>query len=44
MEDGTLERHFIHLPTVLGASEAEDVGVEHLLRDVKDVAASNLSI
>ena len=44
MEDGTLEKHFDHLPTILGASEAEDVGVEHLLRDVKDVAASNLSI
>lgn len=42
-EDGSIAKHFFHVPTVLGASEAEDVGVEHLLRDVRDVAATSLS-
>lgn len=42
-EDGSIEKHFMHLPTILGASEAEEVGVEHLLRDVKDVAATSLA-
>mmetsp|Transcript_9901 Transcript_9901/g.1465 ORF Transcript_9901/g.1465 Transcript_9901/m.1465 type:complete len:187 (+) Transcript_9901:26-586(+) len=42
-EDGSVDKHFVHLPTILGSSEAEEVGVEHLLRDVKDVAATSLA-
>ena len=44
-EDGTekAKRAFINLPTEVGATEAEDIGVEHLLRDVKDVNLSTLS-
>jgi 26S proteasome regulatory subunit N8 len=34
---------FVHLPSVVEAEEAEDIGVEHLLRDVKDNAVSDLS-
>ncbi|CAG9313342.1 unnamed protein product [Blepharisma stoltei] len=42
-EDGNIVKNFVHVPTLLGASEAEDVGVEHLLRDVRDVAATSLA-
>jgi len=42
-EEGSIVKNFAHLPTILGASEAEEVGVEHLLRDVRDVAATNLA-
>ena len=34
---------FINLPTEVGATEAEEIGVEHLLRDVKDATVSSLS-
>jgi len=33
---------FQHLPSEIGALEAEEVGVEHLLRDVKDSSISTL--
>lgn len=42
-EEGSIDKHFSHLPTLLGASEAEEVGVEHLLRDISDVAATSLA-
>lgn len=44
-EDGTekSKRVFVNLPTQVGATEAEDIGVEHLLRDVKDANVSSLS-
>lgn len=44
-EDGTQksQRVFVNLPTEVGATEAEDIGVEHLLRDVKDATISTLS-
>ena len=44
-EDGTekSKRVFVNLPTEVGATEAEDIGVEHQLRDVKDVNLSTLS-
>jgi len=36
-QDGTkTTRTFHHLPTTIGAEEAEEIGVEHLLRDIKD--------
>lgn len=34
---------FKHLESEIGALEAEEIGVEHLLRDVKDVNISSLS-
>jgi len=34
---------FVNLPTEVGSTEAEEIGVEHLLRDVKDAAVSSLS-
>jgi 26S proteasome regulatory subunit N8 len=41
--DGTAAgRRLAHLPAAMGALEAEEVGVEHLLRDVKDNAPSSL--
>ena len=44
-DDGTsTERTFLHLPCSIEAEEAEEIGVEHLLRDVRDQAAGGLSI
>ncbi|CCC69102.1 hypothetical protein NCAS_0C01120 [Naumovozyma castellii] len=44
-DDGTsTERTFLHLPCEIKAEEAEEIGVEHLLRDVRDQAAGGLSI
>jgi len=38
--DGTpASKTFEHLPSEVGAEEAEEVGVEHLLRDIKDLGA-----
>jgi len=34
---------FQHVPSEIGALEAEEVGVEHLLRDIKDTTVSTLS-
>ncbi|KAL0052935.1 hypothetical protein WJX82_010031 [Trebouxia sp. C0006] len=44
-EDGTQksQKVFVNIPTEVGATEAEEIGVEHLLRDVKDSTVSNLS-
>ena len=39
----TIERIFVHVPTTLGAVEAEEVGVEHLLRDVHDPTISTIA-
>jgi len=37
LQDGTkTTRTFNHLPSSIGAEEAEEIGVEHLLRDIKD--------
>jgi hypothetical protein len=35
-------RSFAHVPTEITASEAEEVGVEHLLRDINNPAVSHL--
>lgn len=36
-QDGTPPiKTFEHVPSEIGAEEAEEVGVEHLLRDIKD--------
>ena len=29
---------FVHIPSSIGANEAEEIGVEHLLRDIKDAS------
>jgi len=43
-DDGTpTTRTFDHVPSEIGAEEAEEVGVEHLLRDIKDTTAGTLS-
>lgn len=33
----------MHIPGSIAASEAEEVGVEHLLRDIKDASQGQLS-
>ena len=33
----------MHTPTIIEAEEAEEIGVEHLLRDIRDVAVGTLS-
>merc|ERR1712216_811447 len=43
-EDGkALRTSFKHIQSVVGAFEAEEVGVEHLLRDVNDPSVSSLA-
>nr|CAG4639316.1 EOG090X08WI [Daphnia magna] len=43
-DDGTpTSKTFEHLASEIGAEEAEEVGVEHLLRDVKDTTVGTLS-
>lgn len=43
-EDGShASRTFSHIPTAIESEEAEEVGVEHLLRNVRDAAVGNLS-
>jgi len=43
--DGTKEihRNFVHIKAVIGAQEAEEVGVEHLLREINDPSISSLA-
>lgn len=36
-------RQFVHIQSAIGASEAEEVGVEHLLRDIKDASLGQFS-
>lgn len=38
------EKTFVHVPSLIEAEEAEEIGVEHLLRDIRDQAAGNLSL
>ncbi|KAK3191797.1 proteasome regulatory particle subunit [Lecanicillium sp. MT-2017a] len=43
-DDGTTtNRTFVHTPSIIEAEEAEEIGVEHLLRDIRDVAVGTLS-
>ena len=43
-EDGsTTEKTFVHAPSTMDAEEAEEIGVEHLLRDIKDAAVGSLA-
>ena len=44
MQDGSpTSKTFEHIPSEIGAEEAEEVGVEHLLRDIKDTTVGTLS-
>ena len=44
LQDGTTTtKTFVHTPSVIEAEEAEEIGVEHLLRDIRDVAVGTLS-
>jgi len=38
-----VQRSFAHLPVGMGAIEAEEVGVEHLLRDINDPTVSTVA-
>lgn len=40
---GIIVKNFKHIPTSVEAYEAEEVGVEHLLRDMKDVNMDSLT-
>ncbi|KAF9732134.1 proteasome regulatory particle subunit [Paraphaeosphaeria minitans] len=43
-DDGTTtSKTFVHTPSMIEAEEAEEIGVEHLLRDIRDVAVGTLS-
>jgi len=43
-DDGTTTaRTFAHISSSIEAEEAEEIGVEHLLRDIKDLAVGTLS-
>merc|ERR1719408_935871 len=42
--DQVFKRTFQHVPSIVGAFEAEEVGVEHLLRDIKNASASTLAV
>ncbi|KAG0577596.1 hypothetical protein KC19_5G167300 [Ceratodon purpureus] len=44
-EDATQksQKAFVHVASEIGAYEAEEIGVEHLLRDVKDATISTLA-
>lgn len=42
-DNGNLLRQFVHIPASIGATEAEEVGVEHLLRDIKDASLGQFS-
>ncbi|GFH07068.1 MPN domain-containing protein [Haematococcus lacustris] len=45
VQDGTekAQKVFVSVPTEVGQTEAEEIGVEHLLRDVKDATVTTLS-
>lgn len=44
VQDGTTTtKTFVHTPSIIEAEEAEEIGVEHLLRDIRDVAVGTLS-
>jgi len=42
--DEMFKRTFLHVNSTVGAFEAEEVGVEHLLRDIKNASASTLAV
>ena len=38
-----VQRSFAHVPSQMGAQEAEEIGVEHLLRDINDPTVSTVA-
>lgn len=42
-KDGAVSRTFEHLSSEIDATDAEEVGVGHLLRDIKDASVSSLT-
>merc|ERR1740129_239153 len=40
---GAVNKTFAHVPSVIGAMEVEEVGVEHLLRDINDPTVSTVA-
>lgn len=42
-DSGKTSKAFMHIPSTVGAYEAEEIGMEHLLRDVKDATVSTLA-
>jgi len=43
-DDGTeTKKTFLHVPSAIEAEEAEEIGVEHLLRDIKDSTTTTLA-
>lgn len=42
-KDGSVNRTFEHLSSEINAADAEEVGVGHLLRDIKDASVSSLT-
>jgi 26S proteasome regulatory subunit N8 len=44
LKDGTeTQKTFFHVPSAIEAEEAEEIGVEHLLRDIKDSTTTTLT-
>ncbi len=44
LQDGTpTSKTFEHIASEIGAEEAEEVGVEHLLRDIRNITVGSLS-
>jgi 26S proteasome regulatory subunit N8 len=41
--EAQVQRTFTHVPSAMGAMEAEEVGVEHLLRDINDPTVSTVA-
>lgn len=42
-QQGGVEKAFAHVPSLIGAIEAEEVGVEHLLREINDPTISTVA-
>lgn len=42
-DEGKPSKTFVHVPSLIEAEEAEEIGVEHLLRDIRDAARGNLA-
>jgi len=42
-KSGEIIKNFIHLPSTVEAFEPEEIGVEHLLREIKDISLNSLS-
>ena len=36
--EGNIIKNFVHIPSTVEAFEPEEVGVEHLLREIKDIS------